>query len=143
MYKNITMKFYCAILIAFFLATTTNVSAQKKLTISVDIIQEMKGSLFIGVHNSEIDFPEKPYKGIIHKVTAKTMEISLDLPEGEYAVALFHDYNENQKLDTSRLGIPTEKYGFSNNARGFIGSPSFEKSKFHLGKDSIIKIKLR
>lgn len=40
-----------------------------------------------------------------------------DLPGGEYAVVAFHDRNYNDKLDRDGQGIPTEAYGFSNNAR--------------------------
>ena len=51
---------------------------------------------------------------------------SLKLKEGQYAISAFHDVNDNKELDTNWMGIPKEKYGFSNNARGFMGPPSFE-----------------
>lgn len=35
------------------------------------------------------------------------------LPEGSYAIAVFHDLNNNGKLDRNLWGIPTEPYGFS------------------------------
>jgi uncharacterized protein (DUF2141 family) len=41
------------------------------------------------------------------------------------------------------LGIPTEQYGFSNDAIGFLGSPSFEDASFNLLSDSKIKISLK
>jgi uncharacterized protein (DUF2141 family) len=34
------------------------------------------------------------------------------------------------------LGIPTEAYGFSNDATGNFGPPTFEKAKFSVGKDA-------
>jgi uncharacterized protein (DUF2141 family) len=40
--------------------------------------------------------------------------------------------NSNNKLDTYFFGLPKEKYGFSRNAKGFIGPPSFKKAKFTL-----------
>lgn len=49
----------------------------------------------------------------------------LQLPSGRYAVIVFHDENDNGLLDTDFLGIPTEGYGFSNNAMGVFGPPSF------------------
>ena len=42
------------------------------------------------------------------------------LPPGDYAVAAFHDADGNGELGTNILGIPTEGYGFSNGAPGFI-----------------------
>ena len=47
------------------------------------------------------------------------------LPAGKFAVAVFHDENGNDTLDTNLLGIPKEGYAFSENARGFAGPPSF------------------
>ncbi len=48
-----------------------------------------------------------------------------DLPAGEFAVAVFHDENDNGELDSNFLGIPTEGYGFSRNATGTFGPPGF------------------
>jgi uncharacterized protein (DUF2141 family) len=45
---------------------------------------------------------------------------------GRYAVIAFHDENDNAKLDRGVFGLPSEPYGFSNNARGFLGAPSFD-----------------
>ena len=50
------------------------------------------------------------------------------LPES-FAVAVFQDENGNGELDRNRLGIPMERYGFSNDARGLTGPPSFDNAK--------------
>ncbi len=33
-------------------------------------------------------------------------------------------------MDKNFLGIPKEKYGFSNNAKGKLGPPDYEDAKF-------------
>ena len=33
------------------------------------------------------------------------------------------------------LGVPTEPYGFSNNARGFLGPPAFKKAVMQVNAD--------
>lgn len=53
-----------------------------------------------------------------------------DIPPGTYAMAVVHDENMNGKLDTHWLGIPTEGYGFSNDAQGLVGAPSFSAASF-------------
>lgn len=53
-----------------------------------------------------------------------------DIPPGRYALAVIHDENMNGKLDTNRLGIPTEGYGFSNDAKAFLSAPSFRAASF-------------
>jgi uncharacterized protein (DUF2141 family) len=52
------------------------------------------------------------------------------IPPGTYAIAVAHDENMNGKLDTNGLGIPAEGYGFSNNAVGWLGAPSFSDASF-------------
>jgi uncharacterized protein (DUF2141 family) len=53
-----------------------------------------------------------------------------DIPPGTYALAVIHDENSNGKLDTNWLGIPKEGYGFSNDARGVLGAPSFSAASY-------------
>jgi uncharacterized protein (DUF2141 family) len=45
-------------------------------------------------------------------------------------------------MDTKLFGIPKEPYGFSNNAKGFMGPPSFEDAKFVLDHDKTIFIEV-
>ncbi|MBT8387620.1 MAG: DUF2141 domain-containing protein [Ignavibacteria bacterium] len=52
------------------------------------------------------------------------------LEYGYYAIRVFHDENSNAELDSNFLGIPTEDYGFSNNAGAWFGAPSWERAKF-------------
>lgn len=49
------------------------------------------------------------------------------IPE-RFAVAVFHDENENGVMDRNAIGIPIESYGFSSDARGLTGPPSFESA---------------
>jgi uncharacterized protein (DUF2141 family) len=55
-----------------------------------------------------------------------------NMPYGRYSVKAFHDENGNSRLDKDFLGMPTERYGFSNNARGRFGPPPFESAAFTL-----------
>lgn len=53
-----------------------------------------------------------------------------DIPQGNYAMAVVHDENMNGKLDTNWLGVPIEGFGFSNDAKGILGAPSFSAASF-------------
>jgi uncharacterized protein (DUF2141 family) len=55
-----------------------------------------------------------------------------DLPYGRFAVKVFHDENSNGKLDTNLVGFPKESFGFSNDAMGRFGPPSFDQAAFDL-----------
>ena len=52
------------------------------------------------------------------------------IPFGEYAIKIYHDEDSDNELNTNFLGMPTEEYGFSNNARGSFGPASWEDAKF-------------
>ena len=52
--------------------------------------------------------------------------IFADVTPGAYVVAAFHDADGDGELAQNIVGMPTEGYGFSNGAVGFMGPPSFE-----------------
>ena len=66
-----------------------------------------------------------------------------DLNAGTYAVQYYHDENNNEKMDTGTFGIPLEGYGFSNDARGFMGPPDFEDELFTLGKNTTMVLETK
>ena len=65
------------------------------------------------------------------------------LEAGRYGLSAFHDENADGKLDTYPLGIPKEAYGFSRDARGMFGPPSFDASAIDLQKDTAITVQVR
>jgi uncharacterized protein (DUF2141 family) len=73
---------------------------------------------------------------------AKTVIVYRDLPAGSYAVSSFHDENGNGKLDTNVVGFPTERFGFSRDAVGRMGPPSFADAAIDLQRDTTITINL-
>lgn len=73
-------------------------------------------------------------------------EISLpvELPRGEWAVAITQDLNNNNKIDKNILGIPTEPYAFSNNVRPTVAVPDFNECKFTVdGPGRVVSIVLQ
>ena len=51
-----------------------------------------------------------------------------DLLPGRYAVAAILDRNGNDALDTTTLGVPTEPWGVTNNARPTFRAPTFDEA---------------
>jgi uncharacterized protein (DUF2141 family) len=63
---------------------------------------------------------------------AQARSIRFDgLPSGTYAIALIHDENSNNKLDTS-FGLPKEGFGFSRNPVIRFGPPKFSEAQFNV-----------
>jgi uncharacterized protein (DUF2141 family) len=67
---------------------------------------------------------------LVNADTARPICVFRGIEPGTYALSAFHDKNGNGKLDTNFVGMPVEDYCASNDARGFMGPPSFEDSKF-------------
>lgn len=53
-----------------------------------------------------------------------------DVSAGSYAVSVGHDLNGNQRVDTNFIGLPTEQWGVSNNARPWLRAPRFDEAVF-------------
>lgn len=54
----------------------------------------------------------------------------IQLPPGEWAIALTQDLNENDLVDRNMVGIPTEPFALSNNVKPRFRIPTFEDCKF-------------
>ena len=61
--------------------------------------------------------------------TAATACFALSSP-GTYAVAVYHDQNDNHEFDRTLIGLPAEGYGFSNDAPVRLGPPDFDAVRF-------------
>ena len=101
------------------------------LTIQIADVKSADGSLMVALYNSAGSFLKTPVNGAAVKAApgANTLVIK-DLPEGEYAFAVYHDANANGKMDKNMMGMPTEDYAFSNNAMGRMGPPPFDSARF-------------
>ena len=137
-------KFVLAIFVFVFL---TSISYAKNgiVTVKISGIEKIKGQILVGLFNKQKGFPDigKEYKGITIKVTTKSVTYTfLDVPPGDYAIAVVHDINNNGKVDYNFIGMPQELYAFSGKS-GCIGKPPFKKAKFKLKDTHTVKLKLK
>ena len=127
------------------LMSTTMAASSAELSITVTDINEQQGHLLVVIYDSAEAFDNKgkALQMTRIKVTEQSHNLIFKgLEAGSYAVKLFHDENDNGKLDTNLVGIPSEGYGFSNNA-GSMGPASFKDASFSINDNSEISIKLR
>ena len=136
--------------------TVTGASAEitpavgQEVTFCVMGLTLKKSSVCVAVFESEAGFPksELSSKTTVVSATEGQVRISLELPQNQpVAIAVFQDIDGNGKLSKNQIGIPTEPYGFSNNARGLLGPPSFDQAMFTINNDrgyaEPIEIKVR
>lgn len=63
---------------------------------------------------------------------------------GDYAVAVYHDENDDHDFNRTLIGLPEEGYGFSNDAPTALGLPSFSDVRLAVpAGESRITIHLR
>ena len=116
--------------------------------------QKKAGTLMLAIYNNAEAFEgsvikEKRsevgvFKGLeLYLEPKDSMQLNIEIPDGEYAIAFFIDANGNKKLDKNFLGIPKEQFGFSNNAMGTLSAPSFEQAKFKVAGNTVQNIKLK
>jgi len=107
---------------------------QVPLQVSVSGMRSTKGNITITIYPDEPShFLDGAYKVARQElpVTLPVTSACFVLPApGYYAVALFHDENDNHHFDTNSLGIPVEGYGFSNNPTLYFGPPGLAQVRF-------------
>lgn len=88
----------------------------------------------VALYDNAAGFPLKPVRTRKVAVHSGDNQVQFsNLPGGDYAVVVYHDANSNGQIERNDVGIPTEDYGFSNNAIGQKGPPCFEAMKIRVG----------
>lgn len=121
------------LILIVFTSFNLSVKSQVNLKIVIKNLENNTGCVVMDFRDGE----DEPLKAFSEKIVDKQCVISVsDLKPGNYSFRYFHDENENKKLDTYWIGVPKEGYGFSNNASGKFGPPSFEKTVFEVTNDT-------
>ena len=107
------------------------------LIVKLEDLKNSKGNILIQLYNDKQEVVDQK----ITPLTSNSCKIIFkNLKQGKYAVRYFHDENNNKKLDFEWYGAPKEGYGYSNNAKGVMGEPPFEKWLFELNDNKEIKL---
>jgi uncharacterized protein (DUF2141 family) len=111
------------------LLSVSNLVAQGKIEVTIKNVKEAKGTIRVALFNNETDFLNQALESKVVKASDEAKVVFENLKPGDYAISVIHDVNENKELDKGFMGIPKEPYGFSNDARGKFGPPSYDESK--------------
>jgi uncharacterized protein (DUF2141 family) len=111
----------------------------------VSTFRSAKGSLVCRLFSRGDGFPAKGFQAERRVAVHGKSETCTfrDVALGTYAVAVFHDENDNGKLDTNILGLPIEGVGTSNNKRPLIGPPTWDGAKFEVSANVVLDVTLR
>jgi uncharacterized protein (DUF2141 family) len=108
------------------------------LRVAVTNIVEPKGEVLIAVYDSPETYTKNTQPRAALKLRAAPPSVTAvfaDLAPGRYAIATFQDLDGDGKLAANLLGIPSEPWGLSNDARAAFSRPGFQDVAIELGAE--------
>ena len=130
----------------FLLCFVDHSDAQGKIVVSITNLVNSKGVCKTCLYDNASSFAGNgsAIKCVDVPIKNKTANISFEsVPEGNYAIAIFHDENRNNKMDKNFLGVPKEGYGASKNKLPFASAPSFKDNQFKLKEKQTVHLEIR
>ncbi len=139
---KVMKRIYTLFLVISIISLATQLSVAQnsnELRVLVKNIQIIQGTLEIQLSSDSLQYHGDTLANIdfvrtIRVTNHEMLLIFKNLPEGEYALAIFQDINDDGKLNRKKFGIPAEPFAFSNDALRKFGPPYFEQAKFMINK---------
>ncbi len=132
--------FGCALL------STATMATAAELRVDVTELRSGDGEVHLAVFATPETFPDSDAilaEAIVRAKAAGVYWVFTGLKPGTYALAVYHDENENREFDSGFFGIPLEGYAFSNDAGVFFGPPDFADAAVTVpGKGARITIRM-
>ncbi len=126
------------IVISAMLAPISHAHAQATcVKVQVTGLRVTKGTVYVSIYKDQPSFLKigKEIATNVIKVGKKDTLVETcfsGLAPGWYAIALYHDEDDNGKMNSGIFGIPLEPYGLSNNFRPKMSYPKFDQCKFYV-----------
>ena len=116
-----------------------------EIIVDINNLKNYSGLARVCLYSSNDGFPiksEKAFKTIVINLEKDGVRARfVDIPYGEYAVAVLHDENKNGKMDLSWMMLPEEGFGASNIMGKRTIPPAFDDAKFLLhSEERILKV---
>ena len=128
------------------LLSTATTATAAELRVDVTGLRSGDGEVHLAVFATPETFPDSDgmlAEAIVRAKAAGVHWVFSGLKPGTYALAIYHDENENREFDRGFLGIPLEGYAFSNGAGVFFGPPDFTDAAVTVpGKGARITIRM-
>lgn len=120
-------------------------AAAATVEVHVTGVDAGKGKVSVAVCDQARFLKQCLYAGSAPAQAGDNTIVVRGVPAGSWAVLAYQDANENGELDRNFIGIPSENYGFSRDARGKFGPPSFEDAAIQVkeeGNATVANVKL-
>jgi uncharacterized protein (DUF2141 family) len=136
-----------ALLVSLAASSAKAESAKSTVSITAHGLRNDEGQIICALFASKEHFPDGAHASKSDIVRVKSRQGTCrftGVAPGTYAIALFHDENEDKVLNTF-LGIPREGFAFSRNAPpSTFGPPKFSAAAFRVVRGNYaLKVKMR
>jgi uncharacterized protein (DUF2141 family) len=105
-----------------------------KLLVQVTHVRAAQGEVAVTIYPDEARRFMAPRGKLARqrvKASAPTTNACFNLQKaGTYAIAVYHDANGDRDFNRNGVGMPTEGFGFSNDAPATMGLPPFKTVRF-------------
>ena len=106
--------------------------ADSRVTVRIVGAANDQGLVMVALYDEESVFNEPENARLSGAVAITDGEALWSVPHArlpeKFAVAAYHDENGDHTLNVNRFGIPMERYGFTQEARGLTGPPAYAEA---------------
>ena len=109
--------------------------AASDLTFTLENVRSSEGKVVVALFASEADYKAKAQPVRTAIVPARTDRVEIawtGLKPGAYAAVAYHDRDEDGRLNTLPIGLPTEPFAISRNAPVRFGPPTWRAAAFNV-----------
>lgn len=120
-----------------------------RIAVVINGLESAEGQVLIALFLSDTGWPDD--ESAAHEAQVLPIELENlaaetlfeNVPAGPFAISVFHDKDSDRELDTGFLGIPSEPYGFSRDARDTFGPPEFEEARLELAPGETARLVIK
>ena len=105
-----------------------------------------KATLKLYFYNVKANFLVRNHYTLLKRVKpggSTEVVYPIQLPPGEWAIAVTQDLNENDLVDRNLIGIPTEPFALSNVGHPRFKVPTFEDCMFNVNGPTTVTIAMK
>lgn len=126
---------------------SANAAGEAAVQVKVTGLESTDGQVMCSIFRGAEGFPSD-HRHAVGRAQVRIEGSSVTIPfrglePGEYAVAVFHDANGNNKLDKGLFGAPTEGWGVSNNPSARLRAPRFSEASFTVTAKAPSRVNIR
>lgn len=107
-------------------------AAAADLTVRIEGVEEATGTFHVAVFGADGWDENDAVTGRLAPAEEGAELVFTGLEPGAYGIKVYQDVDDNGELNLGMWRIPTEPYGFSNDASASMGPPKFKSARIDL-----------